>query len=583
MHTSSGGQTGAFRSFYQRGQINLKWFAIQTNHKRRQAIMPNIMLHDDEARMALGRGVAKLAKAVRGTLGPRGMNAIIDRPIGTPIISRDGVSIANEIELEDVFENIGAQVVREVSKQTNEVAGDGTTTATVLADALVQDGLACLAEGANPVELVQGLEAAVTEVIAALKRTATPLRGSEEVRAVAIVAANDEVTGAMVAEALERVGSDGIVDVEYGTTVETRLEVVDGMAFDRGYLSHHMVTDLERMQVVLDNPLILMTDQRLQSLEEVAAIQALVAKSKRPLLIIAEEVAPACVVSLLAWRDNGGVPVAAIHPPEYGHWRKAMLEDIAIVTGGRVVARDLGGKLETTELRDLGSARQVRISANQTIITAGGGDPVGIVAHRQQVARQYEMAPENVERDKFQVRLAKLSGGTAMILAGGATPVEQKRRLHLIEDAINAARAAIAEGVVPGGGMALLRVCSELEGIVSRTQGSVQQGARLLQRALMKPLYHIATNCGLNGDAIVAEAVRSKPGMGLDARTGAFVNLVEAGIIDPVKVSYSAVRNAASVAGLILTTQTLIAKKPESIDPTAGPALGGGAEVFGRK
>ncbi|SAL45872.1 molecular chaperone GroEL [Caballeronia udeis] len=545
--------------------------------------MPNIMLHDDEARMALGRGVAKLAKAVRGTLGPRGMNAIIDRPIGTPIISRDGVSIANEIELEDVFENIGAQVVREVSKQTNEVAGDGTTTATVLADALVQDGLACLAEGANPVELVQGLETAVTEVIAALKRTATPLRGGEEVRAVAIVAANDEVTGTMVAEALERVGPDGIVDVEYGTTVETLLEVVDGMAFDRGYLSHHMVTDLERMQVVLDNPLILMTDQRLQSAEEVAAVQALIAKSKRPLLIIAEEVAPACVVSLLAWRDNGGVPVAAIHPPEYGHWRKAMLEDIAIVTGGRVIARDLGGKLETTELRDLGSARQVRISANQTIITAGGGDPVGIIARRQQVARQYEMAPENVERDKFQVRLAKLSGGTAMILAGGATPVEQKRRLHLIEDAINAARAAIAEGVVPGGGMALLRVSSELEGIVSRTQGSVQQGARLLQRALTKPLFHIATNCGLNGEAIVAEAVRSRPGMGLDARTGAFVNLIEAGIIDPVKVSYSAVRNAASVAGLILTTQTLIAKKPETIDPTAGPALGGGAEVFGRK
>jgi chaperonin GroEL len=545
--------------------------------------MPNIMLHDDEARRALGRGVAKLAKAVRGTLGPRGMNAIIDRPIGTPIISRDGVSIANEIELEDVFENIGAQVVREVSKQTNEVAGDGTTTATVLADALVQDGLACLAAGANPVELVHGLEAAVTEVIAALKRAATPLRGTDEVRAVSVVAANDEFTGAMVAEALERVGPDGIVDVEYGTTVETRLEVVDGMAFDRGYLSHHMVTDVERMQVVLDNPLILMTDQRLQSQEEVAAIQALVAHTKRPLLIIAEEVAPACVVTLLAWRDNGGVPVAAIHPPEYGHWRKAMLEDIAIVTGGRVIARDLGGKLDTTELRDLGSARQVRISANQTIITAGGGDPVGIVARRQQVARQYEMAPENVERDKFQVRLAKLSGGTAMILAGGATPVEQKRRLHLIEDAINAARAAIAEGIVPGGGMALLRVSAELEGVIGRSQGSVQQGVRLLQRALAKPLYHIATNCGLDGDAIVAEAVRSKPGVGLDARTGAFVNLVDAGIIDPVKVSYSAVRNAASVAGLILTTQTLIAKKPDALDPTAGPALGGGAELFGRQ
>jgi chaperonin GroEL len=545
--------------------------------------MPNIMLHDDEARMALGRGVAKLAKAVRGTLGPKGMNAIIDRPIGTPIISRDGVSIANEIELEDPFENIGAQVVREVSKQTNEVAGDGTTTATVLADALVQDGLACLANGANPVELVQGLETAVTEVIAALKRAATPLKGREEIRAVAIVAANDEFTGALVAEALERVGPDGIVDVEYGTTVETRLEVVDGMAFDRGYLSHHMVTDIERMQVVLDNPLILMTDQRLQTQEEVATLQALAVESKRPVLIIAEEVAPACVVTLLAWRDNGGVPVAAIHPPEYGHWRKAMLEDIAIVTGGRVIARDLGGKLETAELRDLGSARQVRISANQTIITAGGGDPAAIDARRQQVARQYEVAPENVERDKFQVRLAKLSGGTAMILAGGATPVEQKRRLHLIEDAINAARAAIAEGVVPGGGMALLRVSAELEGVIAKTHGSAQQGARLLQRALTKPLHHIATNCGLDGEAIVAEAVRSKPGMGLDARTGIFVNLTEAGIIDPVKVSYSAVRNAASVAGLILTTQTLIAKKPDMIDPTAGPALGGGAEVFGRK
>jgi chaperonin GroEL len=511
------------------------------------------------------------------------MNAIIDRPIGTPIISRDGVSIANEIELEDPFENIGAQVVREVSKQTNEVAGDGTTTATVLADALVQEGLACLADGANPVELVQGLEAAVAEAIAALKRAAMPLRGSEEVRAVAVVAANDEFTGAMVAEALERVGPDGIVDVEYGTTVETRLEVVDGMAFDRGYLSHHMVTDVERMQVVLDNPLILMTDQRLQTQEEVAALHTLVAPSKRPLLIIAEEVAPACVVTLLGWRDNGGVPVAAIHPPEYGHWRKAMLEDIAIVTGGRVIARELGGKLETTELRDLGSARQVRISANQTIITAGGGDPIVVAARRQQVARQYEVAPENVERDKFQVRLAKLSGGTALILAGGATPVEQKRRLHLIEDAIHAARAAIAEGVVPGGGMALLRASFELEGIVARTHGSVQQGAKLLRRALVKPLYHIAANCGLDAEAIVAEAVQAKEGMGLDARTGAFVSLMEAGIIDPVKVSYSAVRNAASVAGLILTTQTLIAKKPEMLDPTAGPALGAGAELLGRK
>lgn len=544
--------------------------------------MPNIMLHDEEARAALGRGVSKLAKAVKGTLGPRGMNAIIDRPIGSPIITRDGVSIANEIELEDPFENIGAQVVREVSKQTNEVAGDGTTTATVLAEAMVQDGLACLLAGTNPVELVEGLEQAVEETIEALRRIAVPVAGTEGVRAVAIVAANDDVTGSMVAEALERVGATGILEVEYGSTVETLLEVVDGMSFDRGYLSHHMVTDVERMQVVLDNPLILMTDQKLQTQAEIEALRNLVGDSKRPLLIIAEEVAPACVVSLMAWREKHGHPIAAIHPPEYGHWRKAMLEDIAIVTGGRVIARDLGGVITAAEMRDLGSARQIRISSNQTIITAGGGDPVAIAARRQQVERQYELAPPNVERDKIKERLAKLSGGTALILAGGATPVEQKRRLHLIEDAIHAARAAIAEGVVTGGGMALLRVAAELDGLISRSQGGVLEGVKLLQRALIKPLYQIAINRGLDGTVITDKAKQLPPGHGLDARTGQFVDLMAAGIIDPVKVSYSAVRNAASVAGLILTTQTLIAKKPDDEDPTAGPARGGGAELLGR-
>ena len=544
--------------------------------------MPNIMLHDDEARLALGRGVAKMARAVRGTLGPRGMNAIIDRPIGTPIISRDGASIAAEIELEDPFENMGAQVLREVSKQTNEVAGDGTTTATVLADALVQDGLACLASGANPVELVEGLELAVAEVIAALKRSARPLTGGDELRAVAMVAANDDPTGLLVAEALERVGADGIVDVDYGSTVETLLDIVDGMAFDRGYLSHHMITDVEKMQVVLDNPYILMTDQRLLTQEELGAVIALVADSKRPLLVIAEEVAPACVIGLLSWRDKGGATVAAIHPPEYGHWRKAALEDLAILTGGRVIARDLGGTIAAVQLRDLGSARQVRISSNQTVVTAGGGDVAMIEARRQQVSRQYELAPENIERDKIKERLSKLSGGTAVLLAGGATPVEQKRRVHLIEDAINAARAAIAEGVVPGGGLALLRVASELDNLASSTEGHVQQGVKLLQRALHQPLHHIAANCGLDPKVALRKTLEGKGSFGLDARSGRFVDLVDAGIIDPVKVSYSAVRNAASVAGLILTTQTLIAKKPDLLDPTAGPATGGGAERLGR-
>ena len=540
--------------------------------------MAKMMLHDQAAREALGRGVAKLAKAVRGTLGPKGMNAIMDRPIGTPIVSRDGVSIASEIELEDPFENMGAQVLREVSKQTNEVAGDGTTTATVLADVLVQDGLRLLAGGANPVELVEGLEEAAAEAIAALKRAATAVDGVAGLRAVASIAANDATLGALVAEAFERAGNHGIVAVEFGATVETTLEVVEGMAFERGYLSHHMVTDVERMQVVLDDAFVLMTDHKIVAMEQLNGVLAMIEKSGRPLLIIAEEVAPAVIMQLLAKREKSNFKVAAIHPPEYGHWRKAMLEDIAIATGGKVISADLGGKVERAELSDLGGARQVRISSSKTLITAGRGEPRKISARREQVMRQYEAAPENIERDKFQERIAKLSGGTAMILAGGATPVEQKRRTQLIEDSINATRAAIEEGVAPGGGIAMLRAAPQLEQLIGNLSGSKRQGAELLQRALSRPLFFIAANAGLDGEAEVAKAARAKNGHGLDARSGESVDMIKAGIIDPVKVAYSAVRHAASVAGLILTTQTLIAKKPDDYDPTAGPALGGGAE-----
>jgi chaperonin GroEL len=540
--------------------------------------MPKIMLHDEAARAALGRGVAKLAKAVRGTLGPKGMNAIMDRPIGTPIVSRDGVSIASEIELECPFENMGAQVLREVSRQTNEVAGDGTTTATVLADVLVQDGLKRLAAGANAVELVEGLELAVKATIDALKRSAIALQGPAGLRAIASIAANDDALGELVAEAFERAGHHGIVAVEYGNTVQTTLEVIEGMAFERGYLSHHMVTDVEKMQVVLDNPFILMTDHKIQIGDQLAGVISLVERSGRPLLIIAEEVAPPVIMQLLARRDKNNFKVAAIHPPEFGHWRKTMLEDIAIASGGRVISVDLGGKLEKAELHDLGSARQVRISASKTLITAGGGDPKAVAARREQVMRQYDAAPENIERDKFQERIAKLSGGTAMILAGGATPVEQKRRTQLIEDAINATRAAIEEGIVPGGGLALLKVAPKLDNLIKELNGSTRQGAELLQRALSCPLYYIAANAGLNAEAEVKKVANGANGHGLDARNGTSVDLIKAGIIDPVKVCYSAVRNAASVAGLILTTQTLIAKKPDDYDPTAGPALGGGAE-----
>jgi chaperonin GroEL len=542
--------------------------------------MAKMMLHDEAAREALGRGVAKLAKAVRGTLGPKGMNAVMDRPIGTPIVSRDGVSIASEIELEDPFENMGAQILREVSKQTNEVAGDGTTTATVLADVLVQDGLKCLAAGANPVELVEGLEIAVAAVIEALKRSAKAVNGAAGLRAVASIAANDAGLGNMVAEAFERAGNHGIVAVEYGATVDTTLEVVEGMAFERGYLSHHMVTDVEKMQVVLDDPYILMTDHKIQSMDQLNGILSLIERSGRPLFIVAEEIAPPVIMQLLSLREKGALKGAAIHPPEYGHWRKAMLEDIAITTGGRVISVDLGGKLEKAELQDLGAARQVRVSSSKTLITAGKGDPKKVSARREQVMRQHEAAPENIERDKFQERVAKLSGGTAMILAGGATPVEQKRRTQLIEDAINATRAAIEEGIVPGGGIALLKAAPELDDTINGLKGSVKTGAELLQRALSRPLFYIAANAGLNGEAEVTKAAKAKNGHGLDASSGASVDMVKSGIIDPVKVCYSAVRHAASVAGLILTTQTLIAKKPEDYDPTAGPALGGGAALL---
>ena len=545
--------------------------------------MPKIMLHDDAAREALGRGVAKLARAVRGTLGPRGMNAIIDRPIGTPIVSRDGVSIASEIELEDVFENMGAQVVREVSRQTNEIAGDGTTTATVIADVLVQGGLEALRKGANPVELVHGLDLAVSEAIAALASAAKPLDGPEQMRAIARIAANDERLGDMVAEAFRRAGDAGIVAVEFGTGVETTLDVVEGMGFDRGYLSHHMVTDVERMQVVLENPYILMTDHQLRGPDELRGVLALIEKSKRPLLIIADEVAPPVIMAILAMRNKSATMVAAINPPEFGHWRKAMLEDIAIATGGRVISRDLGGKVEACELADLGSARQIRIAANRTLITAGNGNKEAIAARRQQVMRQHEAAPENIEKDKFRERLAKLSGGTAMILAGGATPVEQKRRAQLIEDSINATRAAIEDGIVAGGGVAFLRAAPALDALIGKLDGSSKQGAQLLQGALSRPLYYIAANAGLDGEEQVARIAKAKNGTGLDARNGKSVDMIKSGIIDPVKVSINAVRNAASVAGLILTTQTLIAKKPDDYDPTAAPARGGGAELLGRK
>jgi chaperonin GroEL len=544
--------------------------------------MPNMLLHSNEARRALARGVARLAAAVEPTLGPKGLNAMIDRPVGTPLVTRDGVSIAAEIELPERFENMGAQVVREVSMQTNEVAGDGTTTAIVLANALIQQGVAQAERGARTVDLCRGIEMAVGRVVEALRAQAVPVTDKPQLlAAVANIAATDPRLGEIVAEAHGRVGKDGIITADFSVTVETTLEVIEGMSFERGYISHHMVTDQDEMEAVLDKPLILLTDQKILHPSALDAARAIADAEGRPLLIVAEEIAPEVVVTLLEAAPAGKYLI--VHPPEYGHWRRAQMDDLAILTGGEVLARDLGKKVDTVSRAQLGGARQVRASASQTTVIKGEGDPVAIAARRLQVQRQYDIAPPNIEQDKLRERLAKLSGGTAVIHAGGLTPVEQKRKIQLIEDSLHAIRAAAEEGVVAGGGSALAHVSDVLDPVAGSTSGDVKAGVDLVRSVLTRPLARIALNAGCDPNAVIAEVIRSGSGHGFDASNGTFRNMIDAGIVDPVRVTCSALANAASVAVLILTTETLIGHAEEHEDPTAGPALGGGAERLGRQ
>lgn len=542
--------------------------------------MPKLMLHNSHARRALARGVFQLAAAVEPTLGPKGMNAMIDRPMGTPMVTRDGVSIASEIELHDRFENMGAQVVREVSMQTNEIAGDGTTTAIVLANALVQKGVEANERGAKSVDLVKGIDLAVDKVVAALRASARSGTENGTLAAVANIAATDTKLGKLVAEAFERVGADGVITTDFSVTTETTLDVVEGMSFDRGYLSHHMVTDQEKMQAVLERPLILLTDLKIKEPASLDAVRAIAEKAGRPLLIVAEEVSPEVVVTLLGKSGQGKYLI--VHPPEYGHWRKALLEDLAILTGGRVIARDLGGTLEKVEAEDLGSAERVRTSATHTAVIHGGGDKAAIVARRAQVQRQYEVAPPNIEQDKLRERLAKLSGGTAVLYAGGVTPVEQKRTIQLIEDSLAAVRAAVEEGVVAGGGSALAQIAPVLDPLLASVQGDVAEGVRLVKSVLTRPLWRIVSNAGGDADTVVERVASVNGGFGYNAALGEYQNMYDAGVIDPVRVTCTALINAASVAKLILTTETLVGDLAEDEDPTAGPALGGGAERLGR-
>lgn len=544
--------------------------------------MAKLLIHNGTARRALAKGVSKLAAAVEPTLGPKGLNAMIDRPVGTPLVTRDGVSIASEIELSDRFENMGAQVVREVSMQTNEVAGDGTTTAIVLANALIQKGVEITAQGVKPVDLCKGIELAVEKIIEGLDATSRSCDDNPAyLEAVARVSATDPELGSLVAEAFKRVGREGVITADFSVTIDTSLEVVEGMSFDRGYISHHMVTDQDNMEAVLENPLILMTDHKILHPDILKNVRSIADQQNRPLLIVAEEIAPDVVVSLM---DKGGAgKYLIVHPPEYGHWRAAMMDDLAILTGGEVLARDLGKKIENVTLSQLGGAKKVKVSSSLTSILQGEGDPAAIRARRAQVQRQHDVAPPNIEQDKLRERVSKLSGGTAVIFAGGFTPVEQKRKIQLIEDALCAVRAASEDGVVAGGGTALAQIGTILDDIVSANEGDVCKGVELVRSVLTQPVERIASNAGADPTSVVASVASAQQGHGFDASIGEFRDMFEAGIIDPVRVTASALVNATSVATLILTTETLVGDLSEGeADPTEGPALGGGAELLGR-
>ncbi len=543
--------------------------------------MPKLIIHGNDARAALARGVQKLAATIESTLGPMGMNAMIDRPIGTPLISRDGVSIASEVELFDRFENMGAQVVREVSMQTNDIAGDGTTTSIVLANGMIQQGAGMIEKGAKAVELCRGIDAAVETAIVALGKAATPARDERTLSAVARISASGSELGDLVAEAFRRVGPEGVITTDYGLGPRTELVVVDGMSFDRGYISHHMVTDTENMRAVLTRPYIVLTDIKMKTADQLATAKRIAAEDDRPLVIISEETSPEVLLSLLGKEGPGRFLV--VHPPEFGHWRKSMMEDLAILTGGKVLARDLGDRLEDITREHLGSADRVDATQSDTVIVRGHGDPGLIAARRAQVQRLYENAPPNIDKDKLQERLAKLCGGTAMILAGGVTPVEQKRTIQLIEDALNAIRAASEDGVIAGGGVGLIRVARDLERLAEQVTGDMRKGVKLVQSVLTLPLARIAFNAGAEPNEVVRKVGAMQGNMGFNAASGAYEDLMAAGVIDPIRVTCSALANAGSVATLILTTETLIVDLAEDEDPTAMRALGGGAENLGRK
>jgi chaperonin GroEL len=535
------------------------------------------LLFEDEARRKILRGVEQLSRAVKITLGPRGRNVVLDKKFGSPTVTKDGVSVAKEIELEDPFENMGAQMVKEVAEKTSDIAGDGTTTATVLAESIYREGLKNVTAGANPMALKRGIELAVERVVAKVEKLAkkVDLKNSKEVEQVATVAANnDNVIGKKIAEAFEAVGKDGVITVEESKTIFTELKIVEGMQFDQGYLSPYFSTDMEKMTCELEDPYILLYEKKISSIKDILPVLEKVAKAGRPLLIVCEEVEGEALATLVVNKMRGTLHCAAVKAPGYGDRRKEMLKDIAVLTGGKAITEDLGLKLENIDVADLGRAKKVKIDKDNTTIVQGEGKPADIKSRLAQIKNQIDTTDSSYDKEKLQERLAKIAGGVAIINVGAATETEMKEKKARVEDALHATRAAVEEGIVPGGGVALLRCIKDLEGI--DLKGDEKTGAEIVRRSLESPLRQLASNAGLEGSVILEHLNNEKDlTVGYDFDSNQYVDMIKAGIIDPAKVTRTALQNAASIAALLLTTECLVTDVPEK-EKSAQPAMPGG-------
>ena len=540
--------------------------------------MSKQILYGEDARRALERGVNTLADTVKITLGPKGRNVVLDKKFGTPLITNDGVTIAKEIELPDPFENMGAQIVKEVSTKTNDVAGDGTTTATLLAQAIIREGLKNLAAGANPMIMKKGIASATAAAVAAIKENSKPVNGTEDIARVGAVSSGDETIGKLIAEAMEKVSADGVITVEESKTAETYSEVVEGMQFDRGYITPYMVTDTEKMEAVLDDAAILITDKKISNIQELLPILEQVVQSGKKLLIVAEDVEGDALSTLIVNKLRGTLNVCCVKAPGFGDRRKEMLQDIAILTGGTVISSDLGYELKEATADMLGHARQVKVTKDNTIIVDGSGESKAIKDRVAQIRSQIEVTTSDYDREKLQERLAKLAGGVAIIRVGAATESEMKEKKLRIEDALNATRAAVEEGIVAGGGTAYVNAIPAVEKLLKTAEGDEKTGVAIVAKALTEPMRQISANAGIDGSVVLEKVKNSKKvGYGFNALSETYVDMISAGIVDPTKVTRSALENAASVAGVLLTTESLVTDKPEPPAPAApaAPDMGG--------